>query len=115
MSSQPSFQHAYCKSRNLEAAGFERAFLKEVLYPIGKPLSLLILTLHPNFFRDEFDLIAQIGNTTEFESFAARRNKLIDFTLYQIAPWRKLVGVRTSGRKLFHIGNKVGSDSFRDR
>ena len=115
MTEPQTFQQAYCESRHLQPALFQQAFFKEVLYPLGKPLSLVILSLHPRFFSDEFDLISDIGISTEFEGFAARRNKLIDFTLYQIAPWRKVMGIRASGRKLFQIGNKVGADSFRDR
>ncbi|MDB4746387.1 hypothetical protein OAG52_04295 [Verrucomicrobia bacterium] len=57
-------------------------------------------------------MISKIGNTVEFDSFVAHRNKLIDYTLYQLAPWRKIVGIRTSGRKLLQIGNEVESPSF---
>ena len=93
---------------------FEQSLLREVLYPLGKPFSIPLLIAHPHFFRDELELIKEIGRAVEFEGFAAKRNKLIDFTLYQIAPWRKLLGIRASGRKLFQIGNRVDSDSFRD-
>ncbi len=107
-----TFKEAYCVSRRLERDEFERAFLREVLYPIGKPLSIPLLMLHPSFFRDELSLISKIGSASEFKDFVAHRNKLVDFTLYQIAPWRKVAGIRTSGRKLFKIGDKVDSKTF---
>ncbi|MDA7657189.1 hypothetical protein N8737_00665 [Verrucomicrobia bacterium] len=112
MKEESDFRHAYCHSRRIEHSRFDKALLREVLYPLGKPLSLIVLTLHPQFFSDELSMISKIGNTVEFDSFVAHRNKLIDYTLYQLAPWRKIVGIRTSGRKLLQIGNEVESPSF---
>ena len=115
MSKAITFQEVYCASRLVNREEFETAFLREMLHPIGKPFSILVLMLRPAFFRDELSLISTIGSASEFKDFVASRNKLVDFTLYQIAPWRKLFGIRTSGRKLFQIGNKVSSKTFRDR
>lgn len=114
MSEAPTFRQAFCQSRSIDPSRFETSLLREVLYPLGKPFSLFVLTLHPRFFNDELALIARIGSTVDFEDFAASRNKLIDYTLYQIAPWRKVTGIRASGRKLFQIGNQVGSENFED-
>lgn len=115
MTAPPDFRHVYCHSRRIEQSRFEKTLLREVLYPLGKPLSLIVLTIHPQFFSDELSMISKIGNTVEFDSFVANRNKLIDYTLYQIAPWRNIVGIRASGRKLLQIGNEVDSKSFVER
>jgi hypothetical protein len=111
----PNFRHAFCQSRRIEPSRFEKTLLREVLYPLGKPLSLIVLTVYPKFFSEELSMISKIGNTVEFDSFAANRNKLVDYTLYQIAPWRKITGIRASGRKLLQIGNEVDSKSFMER
>lgn len=94
---------------------FEVTFLKEVLYPPGKPLSLAFLAIRPSFFSHELGLITAMGQVDEFDTFASRRNTLIDYTLYQLAPWRKTVGLRVSGRKLLDIGNQLESDRFKPR
>lgn len=112
MTEASSFRQVYCHSRKIEQSRFEKALLCEVLYPLGKPLSLIALSLHPQLFNDELNLISKIGSSVEFDSFVANRNKLIDYTLYQIAPWRKMTGLRASGRKLLQIGNQVESQNF---
>ena len=115
MTETPDFRHVFCHSRRIEQSRFDKTLLREVLYPLGKPLSLIVLTLYPQFFNDELNMISKIGNTVEFVSFVAHRNKLIDYTLYQLAPWRKIAGIRASGRKLLQIGNEVGSSNFMER
>lgn len=109
------FRHVFCHSRRIEQSRFDKTLLREVLYPLGKPLSLIVLTLYPQFFNDELNMISRIGSTVEFDSFVASRNKLVDYTLYQIAPWRKIAGIRASGRKLLQIGNQVDSQNFMER
>ena len=115
MSERQSFRQVYCDSRRVVTDRFEITFLKEVLYPLGKPLSLTFLALRPSIFSHELALINAMGQVDEFDSFASRRNVLIDYTLYQLAPWRKTVGLRVSGRKLLDIGNQLDSDRFKPR
>jgi hypothetical protein len=115
MKGRKNFRTIFCESRSVEPSSFEHAFLRETLHPIGKPLALLVLLLRPQLFVDELELIHRIGHTEEFADYILHRNRLIDYALYQIAPWRRIAGIRPSGRKLFAIGNRLNSDQFRDR
>ncbi len=102
-----SFRESYCLRYQIHPEVFEATFLKNILYPISKPLSLLALCLRPHTFEHELKHIERIGDATTDEQFTRERNRLIDFTLYQLPTWKKNLGLRISGRKVLDLANRL--------
>ena len=63
------FKHVFCETFGCSDAEFERALFRRTLFPHAIPLALIVRVIKPDVFREDFELISDIGRSENADSF----------------------------------------------
>ena len=106
-----TFEEAFCARYRCPAARFPDRAFRLCLYSHAVPLALVLRKLSPSFFREDFQLIQQVGLDQDLEEVDAA---LSDFQYVNRARrhWlRTGLKIRLSGRKVRALaGDLLGPD-----
>jgi hypothetical protein len=102
-----SFRHACCDWFGCTEAGYESALFWQCLFRHALPIAWIIRRFEPGFFREDFDLIHEVGAMTRPEIFRSEVNYFYGRNLRCKRWLRRVLRVRISGGRLLRLQRQL--------
>ena len=102
-----TFAEAYCRRFRCSRESYPRNFFWRALQWRARPFAFLVLRLRPDWFREDFEVIAELAGARNHEVFKHDVNLFHARNLRHGGFLRRVLGWRISGKRLLRIKNHV--------
>ncbi len=98
-----NFRDVFCRVFDCAPASFERRVFWRCLYPHAAPLAWFILLVRPQFFRNDFKTIRQLGILRTREEIRIELDSLCYANKQGGGTLRNVFRIRVSGKRLMRL------------
>jgi hypothetical protein len=102
-----TFKLAFCQKFGYVPANYRAEVFWRSLYRHALPVAGILYRLKPEFFKEDFDLIAEIAEMTDPELFKGELNFFFGRNLRDKNWFRRILCIRVSADRLIALKNKV--------
>jgi hypothetical protein len=102
-----SFKEGFCQLYCYKPKDYERAVFWRCLYRHSLPLAAVLYSLKPEFFREDFDFIREVGNITSGEMFKAELNFFYGRNVREKNWLRRIFAIRVSAKRMLKLKNRI--------
>jgi len=102
-----SFKDAYCERYHCAPEDYEESLFRRAVFRHALPLALWIKSRDPEFFREDLDMIHEVGRLKSQDLFRQEINYFFGRNLRNRSRFRTLFRVRVSGKRLMRISRKL--------
>ena len=101
------FKEIFCRARAVASGEYERKVFWRCLHRHALPLAYLLLRLDPEFFREDFYLIHEVGDLRDPKLFTQELNYFHGRNRREKGWLRGSLAIRISAKRLIRLKNRV--------
>jgi hypothetical protein len=102
-----TFRQAFCKRYHCPPEHYESRAFRRSLFLHALPFAALLQRFDPAFFREDYDLIREVGPMTDPELFRSEINYFYGRNLRHKGWIRSLFRMRVSGNRLIRLKQRL--------
>ncbi|MBI4659717.1 MAG: hypothetical protein HY735_12825 [Verrucomicrobia bacterium] len=102
-----TFKQAYCEKFHCLEEAYEKEVFWRCLYRHALPFAASIYRKKPEFFREDFDLIREVGNMEDADTFRSEINFYYGRNIRERNWLRRKLCIRLSAKRLMKLKNDV--------
>lgn len=106
-----TFRERFCEVFRCEPAAFEERVFWRTLHRHSIPLAAWLYKRDPDFFREDFDFIREIGSIKDPRVFTTELNRFHGRNVREKSWLRGSLSVRVSAKRLIRVKNQIFRDA----
>ena len=95
-----SFKEAFCQKHRCSSDDYEQKVFWKSLYRHAVPITYLIYSMAPDFFKEDFDVIKEIGSVIDPKVFTMEIDRFYGRNVREKSWLRRVFLIRISGKRL---------------
>ena len=102
-----TFRRLFCERFACSEREYEREVFWKCVYRHALPLAFFLFKASPGIFREDFDLMREVGHATCRKDVIGELNRFYGRNVRDRSWLRKLLLIRVSGKRLLPVQRKV--------
>jgi hypothetical protein len=109
------FKSLFCQRFGCLNEDYEETLFWKCLHRHAIPFALILRKIDPEFFREDFDFIRELGHATSRDEVIGELNRFYGRNVRDQSWTRKHLFIRISGKRVLKIQRQVFACSIGDR